>query len=220
MAILLSVRTRPLSALLVAAVLVASIVGTAEARRPVVKPVARVSTTTIVSTGSGSQTLEGGGLTYGTLAAGGDVRVVDLSPKHDGKFTVTAQVPATAGAAAQSVGIRPVHIGALLVFRLRPSKQNAGRNLAFSVAGSKFRLVLEGDSTLNGAGVTGKITLDGTGTVSVNGQTPALEWSASPHITLAPKATVPLVTTSRAAKTTTTATTSTTSTTTTSATSS
>ena len=61
-------------------------------------------TNTIVSQGSGRQTLEGGGLTYGSLAPGGIVRFVDLSPKHDGKFTVTAQVPATTqGAAAQSV---------------------------------------------------------------------------------------------------------------------
>jgi hypothetical protein len=195
-------RTRPVLVLLVAALLLASIAGTASAR----KPAAKTSTTTIVSTGSGRQVLEGGGLTYGTLAPGGDVRVIDLSPKHDGKFTVTAQVPATDGAAAQSLAVKPVRLGGgLLYFKLRPLKQNAGRNLAFSVAGSKFRLVLEGDSALNGAGVTGKIALDGTGTISVNGQTPALEWASAPRITLAPRAALP-ATAKAPARTTTTAT--------------
>jgi hypothetical protein len=201
-------RTRPVCALILAALLLASIAGTASAR----KPAARTSTTTIVSSGTGKQTLEGGGLTYGTLAPGGDVRVTDLSPRHDGKFTVTAQVPATAGAAAQSIAVKAVRIGPVLYFKLKPTKANAGRNLAFSVAGSKFRLVLEGDSSLNGAGVTGKITLDGTGTVSVNGQTPPLEWAAAPHITLAPKAVLP-ATAAKPAKTTTTTTTTATTTT-------
>ncbi len=90
------------------------------------------------------------------------MRFVDLSPKHDGKFTVTAQVPASAqGAAAQSVAIKPVKQGGMWVFKLKGNRQNANRSLAFSVAGSKFRLVLDGTSVLNGAGVTGRVTLMG-----------------------------------------------------------
>jgi hypothetical protein len=44
--------------------------------------------------------------------------------------------------------------------------------------------VLDGQSTLNGAGVSGTIKLEGTGTVSVNGQTPPLEWATAGRLTL------------------------------------
>ena len=62
--------------------------------------------------------------------------------------------------------------------------------------------MLDGKSILNGAGVTGKVSLAGTGTVAVNGQTPPLEWVPASQITLATPPTV-------AAKPTTTATTTT-----------
>jgi hypothetical protein len=165
-------------------------------------------TNTIVSQGSGRQTLEGGGLTYGSLAPGGIVRFVDLSPKHDGKFTVTAQVPASAqGAAAQSVGIKPVKQGGMWVFKLKASRQNANRSLAFSVAGSKFRLVLEGASVLNGAAVIGKVSLEGTGTIAVNGQNPPTEWATAIRVTLTAHPVAPAKTPTTATTTTTTATT-------------
>jgi hypothetical protein len=155
-------------------------------------PVAHRGTNTIVSQGSGRQTLDGGGLTYGSLAPGGIVRFVDLSPKHDGKFTVTAQVPASAqGAAAQSVAIKPVKQGGMWVFKLKGGRQNANRSLAFSVAGSKFRLILDGTSVLNGAGVSGRVTFIGTGTVAINGQNPPLEWASAPRLTLPAKAVPP-----------------------------
>jgi hypothetical protein len=197
-------RTRPLCAIALAALLVAGFTVSAAARVP-----AGVKTTnTIVSSGSGRQTFEGAGLAYGVLAPGGDVRIVDLSSNRDGKFTVTAQVPATAGSPAQSVSVKPVRVLGVLVYRLKPTRQNLSRNLAFSVAGSKFRLVLDGQSTLNGAGVSGTIKLEGTGTVSVNGQTPPLEWATAGRLTLPVKAAAvarPATTT----KTTTTATTTT-----------
>jgi hypothetical protein len=103
-------RTRPLCAIALVALLVAGFTVSASAR---VK-----STNTIVSSGSGRQTFEGAGLAYGVLAPGGDVRVVDLSSNHDGKFTVTAQVPATAGSPAQSVSVKPVKLLGVLVYRL------------------------------------------------------------------------------------------------------
>jgi hypothetical protein len=197
-------RTRPLCAIALAALLVAGFTVSAAARAP-----AGVrSTNTIVSSGSGRQTFEGAGLAYGVLAPGGDVRIVDLSGNRDGKFTVTAQVPATASSPAQSVSVKPVKVLGVLVYRLKPTRQNLSRNLAFSVAGSKFRLVLDGQSTLNGAGVSGTIKLEGTGTVSVNGQTPPLEWATAGKLTLPTKA--------AAAKATTTTKTATTATTTTS----
>jgi hypothetical protein len=180
------------------------------------RPAAVRATNTIVSQGSGRQILDGGGLTYGSLAPGGVVRFVDLSARHDGKFTVTAQVPATTqGAAARSVAIRPVRQVGLWVFKLR-GRQSANRSLAFSVAGSKFRLVLEGQSVLNGAGVTGRVTLIGTGTVAINGQTPPLEWASAPRLTLpahpvaTSKPTVLKTTTTATTATTTTVTTTTT----------
>lgn len=177
-------RRRPICAPVLAALLLMSFTSAAVAR----KPAAVRSTNTIVSTGSGIQLLEGGGLTYGSLGPGGDVRVVDLSPKRDGKFTVTALAPATtAGGAAQNVAVKPVRLGNQLVFRLKQTRQNAGRSLAFSVAGSKFRLVLDGDSVLNGAGMTGHVTLAGTGTITVNGADPPLEWATAGRIALPAK---------------------------------
>jgi hypothetical protein len=187
-------RTRSLCAIALGVMLVLSLTSVAAARYP-----AGVrGTNTIVSTGTGRQTLEGAGLLYGVLAPGGDVRVIDLSAGHDGRFTVTAQIPASGGAAAQSAAIKPVRIAGQLIFK--PTKANAKRSLAFSVAGSKFRLVLEGASTLNGAGVSGTVKLEGQGTVSINGQNPPLEWATAGKLTLPTKAA--LAAAAKAAKTT------------------
>jgi hypothetical protein len=198
-------RTRPLRAIALAVLLVLSITTVAAAHRPD----AVRGTNTIVSTGTGRQTLEGAGLVYGVLAPGGDVRVIDLSPGHDGKFTVTAQIPASGGSAAQSASIKPIKLGGgLLVFK--PTRANAKRSLAFSAAGSRFRLVLEGASTLNGAGVSGSVKLEGAGTVSINGQNPPLEWASAGRLTLATRAASAAA--AKAATKTTTATTATTTT--------
>jgi hypothetical protein len=200
-------RTRSLCALALVALLALGFATSASAR----KPAAVRGTNTIVSSGAGQQSLDGGGLTYGTVAPGGIVRVVDLSPKHDGKFTVTSLAPATGGGSAQSVAVKPTKgAGGLLVFRLKVTRANLNRNLAFSVAGSRFRLVIDGQSVLNGAGVTGKVTLIGQGTISLNGQNPPLEWASSPRMTLPVKAPAPVKTTTTApTKTTTTSTTTT-----------
>jgi len=179
---------RPLAAVVLIVALVAGVSSALAAGRPE----AGRNTNTIVSTGTGRQVLEGAGLTYGTLLPGGIVRLVDLSVKHDAKFTVTAQVPATQTTPAQSVGVRYVRLGGMLIFKVKQPRLNAKASLAFSVAGSKFRLALEGTSTLNGAAVIGKVTLEGTGTIAVNGQTPPVEWQAMPRITLAAHTAAPV----------------------------
>jgi hypothetical protein len=200
---------RPLAAVLLIMALVAGVSSAFAAHRPT----ATRSTNTIVSQGVGRQVLEGAGLTYGTLLPGGAVRLLDLSAKHDAKYTVTAQLPATATAAAQSIAIKPSRAGALLLFRFNKSARlNAKASLAFSVAGSKFRLVLDGTSVLNGAAVIGKVTLDGTGTIAVNGQNPPVDWLTAGHVTLTSHTAVPV----KPATTTTTTSTTTTTTTTTS----
>jgi hypothetical protein len=196
---------RALAAALAIIALVAGVSTAAAAHRPA----AVRSTNTIVSQGSGRQVLEGAGLTYGSLQPTGVVRFLDLSPKHDAKITVTAQVPATASSPAQTVQIKALKQNGMLVFRLvKPAKLVSKASLAFSVAGSKFRLALEGTSVLNGAAVIGKVTLDGTGTIAINGQNPPVDWITADRVTLTAHPVLPPKTTP-----TTTATTATTTTT-------
>jgi hypothetical protein len=194
---------RPLTAVVLIVALVVGASSALAARHPN----AARNTNTITSTGTGRQVLEGAGLTYGTLLPGGVVRLVDLSARHDAKFTVTAQVPATQTTAAQSVAVKYIRLGPMLIFKVKQPRLNAKASLAFSVGGSRFRLVLEGTSTLNGAAVIGRVTLEGTGTIAVNGQTPPVEWQGSPRITLAPHVTAPAPTKTTTTPTTTTPTT-------------
>jgi hypothetical protein len=191
-------RCRPLSAVVLILALAAGVSTASAAHRPE----AVRSTNTIVSQGAGRQVLEGAGLTYGTLLPGGIVRLVDYSAKRDAKYTVTAQVPATQSAAAQSVAIKGVRQGNALVFRLTRPRLAGKASLAFSVAGSKFKLVLDGTSVLNGAAVTGKVTLEGTGTIAVNGQTPPVDWAADSRVTLLAHPPAPAKTTTQATTTT------------------
>jgi hypothetical protein len=199
-------RFRPLA---VVAMILALAAGVSTAFAAANRPAAVRATNTIVSQGNGRQILEGAGLTYGTLLPGGVVRLVDLSAKHDAKYTVTAQVPATQTAAAQSVAIKPFKLSNdMLVFKFtRPVRLAGKASLAFSVAGSKFRLVLEGTSVLNGAAVTGKVSLEGTGTIAVNGQTPPSDWAVVNRITLLAHAPAPVKPTTTASTATTTTTT-------------
>jgi hypothetical protein len=197
---------RRLAAVLVLAALAAAVSTAFAGPR---HPAAMRGTNTIVSQGSGRQVLEGAGLTYGTLAPGGVVRFIDLSLKHDGKYTVTAQIPASGSNAAQSIQVKPIKLsGGLLIFRFgKNPRQTARASLAFSVAGSRFRLVLEGTSVLNGAAVVGKVALDGTGTIAVNGQNPPVDWLTAGRVTLTVHTAVPAKTTTTATTTTTTPTT-------------
>jgi hypothetical protein len=196
---------RPLAAVLMVVALVA---GTSSALAAQQRPVVKHSTNTIVSQGTGRQALEGAGLTYGSLAPGGIIRLVDLSPRHDAKFTVTAQVAAAGSSPAQSIPLRPIKLGGgMLAFRVvKPARLAARASLAFSVAGSRFRLVLDGTSALNGAAVIGKVSLDGTGTIAVNGQSPPVDWTTASRVTLTVKPTAPAKTAQPATSTTTTTT--------------
>jgi hypothetical protein len=176
--------------------LLALVAGASSAFAAARRPGAVRNTNTIVSQGNGRQVLEGAGLTYGTLAPGGVVRFVDLSPKHDAKYTVTAQVPASGASAAQSIPIKPLKQGGMLVFRFgKTPKQTAKASLAFSVGGSRFRLVLEGTSVLNGAAVIGRVSLNGAGTIAVNGQNPPVDWLTAIRVTLLPHPVAPTRTT-------------------------
>jgi hypothetical protein len=174
---------RRLAAVLMLAALVA---GASTAFAVARHPATKRGTNTIVSQGTGRQVLEGAGLTYGTLAPGGVVRFIDLSLKHDAKYTVTAQIPASGSNAAQSIQVKPIKLaGGMLIFKFgKNPKQTARASLAFSVAGSRFRLALEGTSVLNGAAVVAKVALDGTGTIAVNGQNPPVDWLTAGRVTL------------------------------------
>jgi hypothetical protein len=200
--------SRPLAAVLM---IVALVAGTSSALAAQQRPAIKRSTNTIVSQGTGRQALEGAGLTYGSLAPGGVIRLIDLSPKHDAKYTVTAQVPAAGSSPAQSLPVKPIKLGGgMLAFKIvKPFRLASKASLAFSVAGSRFRLVLEGTSALNGAAVIGRVTLEGAGTIAVNGQNPPVDWVTASRVTLTAKSfgparTITQPTTSTATTTTTT----------------
>jgi hypothetical protein len=191
--------------------IVALVAGTSSALAAHQRPAVKRSTNTIVSQGTGHQTLEGAGLTYGSLAPGGVIRLIDLSPKHDAKYTVTAQVPAAGSSPAQSIPVKPIKLGGgMLAFKIvKPAKLASRASLAFSVAGSRFRLVLDGTSALNGAAVIGKVALDGVGTIAVNGQNPPVDWATAIRVTLTSKPVAPARTATQPTTATTTTTTTT-----------
>jgi hypothetical protein len=192
--------------------IVALVAGTSSALAAHQRPAIKRSTNTIVSQGTGRQTLEGAGLTYGSLAPGGVIRLIDLSPKHDAKYTVTAQVPAAGSSPAQSLPVKPIKLGGgMLAFKIvKPAKLASRASLAFAVAGSRFRLALEGTSALNAAAVIGQVTLDGTGTIAVNGQNPPVDWVTAIRVTLTAKPVAPARTTTPPTTSTATSTTATT----------
>lgn len=192
---MLSMGLRPLAAVLL---IVALVAGTSSALAAPRRAAAKHSTNTIVSQGTGRQVLEGAGLTYGSLAPGGIIRLIDLSPKHDAKFTVTAQVAAAGNSPAQSIPLKPIKLGGgMLAFKVGKPRLASRASLAFSVAGSRFRLALEGTSALNGAAVIGRVTLDGAGTIAVNGQNPPVDWTTAIRVMLTAKTVAPARTTTQ-----------------------
>jgi hypothetical protein len=114
--------------------------------------------TSLVSTGSGMQGFRGGGLVYGTVAHGGSLVVRDLAPGG----AQAAQVDVRCGKAAKPVrcGV-PVAAGTLY--------RAAGKVLRYKVSGTRYRVVLRGQSTLDGVGVYGGAVFSGTGSFTVDG---------------------------------------------------
>jgi hypothetical protein len=108
----------------------------------------------LLSKGKGTQTLTGGGLVFGTLSRGGSVRVRDMA--GDLSKTVT-------GALARNMpdGSKMYVI--------------SGRNATFKLSGTRYQVILRGNSTLNGIGVYGKASFKGNGTYQLSGGD-ALVW--------------------------------------------
>jgi hypothetical protein len=105
--------------------------------------------TSLSSKGSGRQGIDGGGLTYGSVARNGTVLVIDLSAAKDASVTIKAPARKAQGG------------------KLYTAKKPGG--LAFRVSGTHYRIVLNGISSLNGIGVYGSAFFRGAGFYSLSG---------------------------------------------------
>jgi hypothetical protein len=115
----------------------------------------------LVSKGRGTQTFEGGGLTYGTVGRSATILVVNLSTATPSDLSVTIK-----GKPVKYAG------GKLYTADVK--------SLAFKVSGSAYRLVIKGQSNLNGINVYGtadfKPAFPGAGSYSLNGG-PFILWT-------------------------------------------
>jgi hypothetical protein len=115
----------------------------------------------LVSKGRGTQTFEGGGLTYGTVGRSATILVVNLSTVTPSDLSVTIK-----GKPVKFAG------GKLYTADVK--------SLAFKVSGSAYRLVIKGQSNLNGINVSGtadfKPAFPGAGSYSLNGG-PFILWT-------------------------------------------
>jgi hypothetical protein len=109
----------------------------------------------LASKGKGRQIVEGGGLTYGTVAKNSTVLIQNLSGLSDLTITIKGKPTKYAG-------------GKLYVAK-------DAKGMAFKVSGSSYRLTLQGASSLNGIGVYGQATFRGYGTYSLSGG-PDIAW--------------------------------------------
>jgi hypothetical protein len=109
----------------------------------------------LVSKGRGTQTFEGGGLIYGTVAKNATILVVNLSGLDDLSTTIKGKGTRFAGG------------------KLYTAHDNKG--LAFKVSGSSYRVVIKGVSSLNGLGVYGQGVFRGSGSYSLSGG-PYIPW--------------------------------------------
>src|SRR4051812_1010398 len=150
-AIITPVTLRRLLVMLVSAVLlVGALAAPASARLG-----GDTAESSLVSKGRGTQTFEGGGLIYGTVARNATIYVVNLSGLNDLNITIKAK------------GVR--YDGG----RLYTTHDVKG--MAFKVSGSNFQVVIKGISALNGLGVYGKATFRGFGSYSLSGG-PYIPW--------------------------------------------
>jgi hypothetical protein len=105
-----------------------------------------------VSKGVGRQIFTGGGgIVYGVLFSGGSLVVGDYSATHD--VHVDSPVLATANADGTRTYV----------------PAGGTKSTAFRISGSLYRVTILGASTLNAAGVYGRLQVRGKGTLSVNG---------------------------------------------------
>jgi hypothetical protein len=116
----------------------------------------RKQVATLGSKGCCKQGLRGGGLVYGTISWPGSVLVQDY---------VGDAVPKVPGVKKRILLTGGVY------FKI-PFKK---KKFTFSVTGTRYRIVVEGKSTMAGVGVYGKALFLGQGTYSLNGAAP-LPW--------------------------------------------
>jgi hypothetical protein len=105
-----------------------------------------------VSKGVGRQIFTGGGgVAYGVLFSGGSLVVGDYSPAHD--MRVDSPVVATINADGTRTYV----------------PAGGTKSTAFRISGTLYRVTILGASTLNAAGVYGRLQVRGKGTLIVNG---------------------------------------------------
>jgi hypothetical protein len=153
-------RRALLLAALVALAVLSAVAGTAGAAAGVLPDGAGKAVrtqTTLHSAGTGRQVINGGGLIYGTVAKGGSVAVLDV--KGDAQIKVTPKKYTFT-----SDGQR--------------YPATTKRGLVFSISGTHYRVVLRGNTVLNGVGLYGKANLTGNGTYSLNGA-PVQPWAGA-----------------------------------------
>jgi hypothetical protein len=105
-----------------------------------------------VSKGVGRQIFTGGGgVAYGVLFSGGSLVVGDYSATHD--MRVDSPVVPTTNADGTRTYV----------------PAGGTKSTAFRISGTLYRVTILGASTLNAAGVYGRLQVRGKGTLSVNG---------------------------------------------------
>jgi hypothetical protein len=105
-----------------------------------------------VSKGVGRQIFTGGGgVTYGVVFSGASLVVADYSATHD--IHVDSPVPATLNADGTRTYV----------------PAGGSKSTAFRISGTLYRVAVTGSSTVNGAGVYGRLQVRGKGTLMLNG---------------------------------------------------
>jgi hypothetical protein len=106
-----------------------------------------------VSKGLGRQIFTGGGgVAYGVVFSGASLVVADYSPTHD--MRVDSPVLPTTNADGSRTYV----------------PAGGAKSVAFRISGTLYRVTVTGASTVNAAGIYGRLQARGKGTVIVNGE--------------------------------------------------
>jgi len=106
-----------------------------------------------VSKGVGRQIFTGGGgVAYGVIFSGASLVVADYSPTHD--MRVDSPVVPTTNADGSRTFV----------------PAGGAKSTAFRISGTLYRVTVTGASTVNAAGIYGRLQARGKGTVIVNGE--------------------------------------------------